>query len=100
MTTESRPKTATELLDEHEESLQTELNYKVAKSMLFQYGEVDPSRPDRGVVPAPSTDPKALALQGHDPRLQVMPHQPGAELRQDRSVEPRVGQRQPERVFP
>jgi hypothetical protein len=76
MTTESRPKTATELVDEHEEALQTELNYKVAKSMLFQYGEVDPSRPDRGVVPVPSTNPKALALQGHDPRLQVMPEKP------------------------
>src|SRR5690349_5503544 len=76
MTTESRPKTASELVDEHEESLQNELNFRIAKSVLFQYGEIDPSRPDRGEVPAPSSDPKAIALQGHDPRLQVMPEKP------------------------
>ena len=77
MTTESRPKSATELVDEHEEALQNELNVRVAKSMLFQYGEVDPSRPERGPAPVGSSNPKALALQGDDPRLQKMPAKPG-----------------------
>ena len=76
MTTESRPKTATELVDEHEDRLLNELNVRIAKSMLFQYGEVDPSRPERGPAPAGSSDPNALALQGDDPRLQKMPQKP------------------------
>ena len=76
MTTDSRPKTATELVDEHEEQLQNELNVRVAKSMLFLYGEQDPSRPERGPAPAGSSDPRALVLQGDDPRLQKMPEKP------------------------
>jgi hypothetical protein len=76
MTTESKPKTASELVDEHEEQMLNELNVRVAKSQLFMYGETDPSRPGIGPMPAGSSNPKALALQGDDPRLQKMPEKP------------------------
>jgi hypothetical protein len=67
---------ASEKLDALEEAQHKELNVRIAKSVLYQYGEIDPSRPDRGPAPAASTNPKDLALQGDDPRLQKMPAKP------------------------
>src|SRR4051812_38011533 len=75
MTTESKPKTASEILDDAEEQMLDELNVRVAKSVLFQYGEMDPSRPGMK-FPKGSSNPKDLALQGDDPRLQKMPEKP------------------------
>jgi hypothetical protein len=68
--------TASEKADALEEQMHRELNVKIQKSVLYTYGEVDPSRPDRGPAPPPSTDPNALVLQGDDPRLQKMPENP------------------------
>src|SRR5215211_8919365 len=77
MTTETtRPATASEKLDALEEEMQRQLDVRIAKSVLYTLGEQDPSRPERGPAPAPSTNPKALALQGDDPRLQKMPERP------------------------
>jgi hypothetical protein len=64
-----------ERADALEEQMMTDLNYRIAKSVLFTLGEQDPSRPERGTVPAPATD-SPRALQGDDPRLRKMPARP------------------------
>jgi HD domain len=77
MTAETeRQMTASEKVDELEESQHREFNQRFAKSVLYTLGEQDPSRPDRGPMPPGSSDPSALALQGDDPRLQKMPERP------------------------
>jgi hypothetical protein len=77
MTTDTnRPMTASEKVDALEEQMHRELNVRIAKSVLYQLGEIDPSRPDRGPVAMGSSDPSAKALQGDDPRLQKMPPRP------------------------
>jgi hypothetical protein len=77
MTTEtSRPMTASEKVDALEESQLQEFNKRVAKSVLFTLGEIDPSRPERGSIALGSKDPKAQALQSDDPRLRKMPAKP------------------------
>src|SRR5438477_8938202 len=64
-----------ERADALEEQMMRDLNVRIGKSVLFTMGEVDPSRPERGVIPAPQTD-SPLALQGDDPRLRKMPAKP------------------------
>ena len=77
MTTETgRPMSASEKLDALEEAQQREFNQRFAKSVLYTLGEQDPSRPNRGEMPGGSSDPRARALQGDDPRLQKMPARP------------------------
>lgn len=77
MTTETgKPMTPSEKVDALEDAQLAEFNKRVAKSVLFTMGEQDPSRPERGTITLGSTDPKAQALQGDDPRLQKMPQRP------------------------
>ncbi|HEU0074771.1 MAG TPA: hypothetical protein VFS30_12280, partial [Dehalococcoidia bacterium] len=77
MTTETgKPMTASEKVDALEDAQLADFNKRVGKSVLFTLGEQDPSRPERGTITLGSTDPKAQALQGDDPRLQKMPQRP------------------------
>lgn len=64
-----------ERADALEEQMLQELDYRITKSPLFTMGELDPSRPERGLIPAPQTS-SPRALQGDDPRLRKMPAKP------------------------
>jgi hypothetical protein len=64
--------TVSEKADAVEEYLLEQLNLHVAKSVLFDSGERDPTGPMKNrVVP-----PERKALMGDDPRLQKMPDRP------------------------
>jgi hypothetical protein len=67
--------TLSERADALEEKMIEELDYRIQKSVLFTLGEQDPTRPERGTIPAPQTN-SPRALQGDDPRLQKMPARP------------------------
>jgi hypothetical protein len=68
ITPEATPSEKADALEEH---LMGELNRRVAKSVLFTSGELDPTKP----VPPPA-DPNQLVLMGDDPRLKKMPTRP------------------------
>jgi hypothetical protein len=75
-TTQAAPAmTMSERADAAEEQMIRELDYRIQKSVLFTLGEQDPTRPERGIIPAPQTT-SPRALQGDDPRLQKMPAKP------------------------
>jgi len=63
--------TPSERADALEEHMMLQLNRRVAKSVLFTSGELDPTRPV-----SPPADPSQLALMGDDPRLKKMPARP------------------------
>jgi hypothetical protein len=77
VTTTSEPqKTMSQAADELEEQMLRELDVRIQKSPLFVMGELDPSRPERGLIPNPTTSASGHALQGDDPRLRKMPERP------------------------
>ena len=63
--------TPSEKADALEEHMLGQLNRRVAKSVLFTSGELDPTQP----APPPA-DPNQLVLMGDDPRLPKMPPRP------------------------
>jgi len=63
---------ASERADALEERMIRDLDVRIQKSVLFTLGEKDPSRPERGSIPAPETS-SPRALIGDDPRLRKMP---------------------------
>src|SRR6266498_3092293 len=63
--------TPSEKADALEERQLGQLNRRVAKSVLFTSGELDPTQP----APPPD-DPNQLVLMGDDPRLPKMPPRP------------------------
>jgi HD domain len=63
--------TPSERADALEEHMLEQLNRRIAKSVLFTSGELDPTKP----APPPA-DPSQLVLMGDDPRLPRMPAKP------------------------
>ncbi len=63
--------TPSERADALEEHMLEQLNRRIAKSVLFTSGELDPTKP----APPPA-DPSQLVLMGDDPRLPKMPAKP------------------------
>ena len=67
--------TLSQKADAVEEHMQEQLNVRIAKSMLYTLGEVDPSRPENQAPPGAQSGPQR-ALMGNDPRLRPMPKAP------------------------